>query len=84
MGIHSFIKKRPYLIWYTRDFKHLSKEAVLEAVLNYADFEDVRKLFSIVGIRNAYKIFRKQLKKKRVGYRPEIANYFKLYFKRHA
>ncbi len=84
MSIGSFIAKRPYLIWYTRNFKRLSQEAALEAVLNYGDFDDVRTLLSLVGIQKAYTIFKKQLRQKRVNYRPEIANYFKLYFKRHA
>lgn len=84
MGIRNFIAKRPHLIWYTRDFKHLSDDAIVEAVLNYGDFDDVRKLLSILGLRKTYKIFKSQLKKKRVNYSPEIANYFTLYFKRHA
>ena len=84
MSIGSFIEKRPYLVWYTRNYKHLSNDAALEAVLNYGDFDDIKKLFSILKLKRAYKIFKKQLKKKRTNYRPEIANYFKLYFKRYA
>lgn len=84
MTIQSFIKKRPYLIWHTRDFKHLSKEAALEAVLNYGDFDDVKKVISILGIKEAAVIFRKQLRQKRINYTPKIRNFFELYFKKHA
>lgn len=84
MTLHDFIQKRPYLIWYTRDFKHLSKEAIIEAVLNYGDFNDVKKLISILGIKKTVDIFRKQIRRKRNNYRPEIKNYFQLYFNKYA
>ena len=84
MTIHSFIAKRPYLVWYTRDFKHLSKEAVLEAVLNYGDFQDVKKILAMLNIKKAAKIFHKQIKRQRINYDPKIANYFSLYFKKYA
>lgn len=84
MDIHEFIKKRPYLIWYTKNFDHLSEESIVEAVLNYGDFDDVKKLFSILGIKKAAGIFKKQAKRKRCNYRPEIKNYFQFYFKKYA
>lgn len=72
------------MIWYTRDFKHLSEEAVLEAVLNYGDFDDVKKTIRILGMRKAAKIFRERARRKRSNYRPEIKNYFNLYFNKYA
>ena len=84
MSVQSFIAKRPYLIWYTRDFKHLSQEAALEAVLNYGDFEDVRKMLAILGIQKAAKIFKKQIGRNRVNYDPKVLNYFRLYFEKYA
>ena len=84
MTIRSFIAKRPYLIWYTRDFRHLSEEAVLEAVLSYGDFEDVKKILAMLNIKKAAKIFHKQIKRQRINYDPKIANYFSLYFKKYA
>jgi len=71
------------LIWYTRDFRHLSEEAALEAVLNYGDFEDVKKIFVMLGIKKAAKIFHRQIKRQRINYDPKIANYFSLYFKKY-
>jgi len=39
-SINNFIKKRPYLVWYTKNYDNLSEEAVVEAVLNYGNFDD--------------------------------------------
>ena len=84
MTIHDFIKKRPHLVWYTRDFDHLSEEAVVEAVLQYGNFDDVKKLFALLGVQKVARIFRAQLRKPRTNYDPKIANYFSLYFRHHA
>lgn len=86
MTILNFIKKRPYLFWSisAQDYKHLSKESIIEAVLNYGDFNDVKKMLSILGQKKTAAIFRKQLKQKRNNYDPKIANYFKLYFNKYA
>ena len=72
------------MIWYTRDFTRLSEDAALEAVLNYGDFEDVRKIIAILGRKKAASIFQKQLRRRRVNYDPKILNYFRIYFKKHA
>lgn len=84
MTINDFIKKRPYLIWYTNDYKHLSKEVIVESVLNYGDFDDVKKMISILGMEKTATIFRRQIRRQRVNYDPKIINYFKLYFKKYA
>ena len=84
MGIRSFIERRPYLIWHTRNFKHLSREAALEAVLNYGDFEDVKKIIAILGKKTAAGIFQKQLRQHRVNYDSKIINYFARYFRKYA
>jgi len=84
MTLADFIKKRRYLVWYTEDFKNLSKEAIVEAVLNYGDWDDVKKLFSILGIRRVARIFEKQVKQRRCNYHERAKNYFSLYFKKYA
>lgn len=84
MSIRSFIEKRPYVIWHTRDFKHLSHEAALEAVLNYGDFDDVKKIIALMGKKKAARIFQKQARSRRTNYDPKIMNYFRLYFQKHA
>ncbi|MFH1029982.1 MAG: hypothetical protein V1770_01840 [bacterium] len=84
MTIHEFIKKRPYLVWYAKDLEQLSEESIVESVLNYGDFNDVKQMISILGIKKTAGIFRKESNKKRSNYRPEIKNYFSLYFKKYA
>ncbi len=84
MTLNTFIKKRPYLTWYEAKPEMLSEEAIVEAVLNYGDFEDVRKLIAVLGIKRVAMIFRSQIKRKRINYDPKILNYFKLYFKKYA
>jgi len=84
MTISQFIKKRPYLAWYIKDYNNLSEESVVEHTLNYGDFDDVKKLFKIIGIKKAAAIFKRQIKLPRNNYRPQIKNYFQLYFKRYA
>lgn len=84
MTLKTFVKKRPYLFWYTKNYNSLSPEAVVEAVLNYGDFDDVKKMFAILGIKKIAKIFGRQIKQKRVNYSPQIINYFKRYFNKYA
>ena len=82
--LRHFIKKRPYLIWYSKNFDGLSAEAIVEAVLNYGDFDDVRKIFSILGLKKTAEIFKKQTNRSRINYDLKILNYFTLYFQKYA
>lgn len=84
MTISSFVKTKPYLYWYVKNPQNLSNEAILESVLNYGDFDDVKKIIKILGMKNAAEIFNRQVSSKRSNYRPEIANYFNLFFKKYA
>ncbi|HBB56616.1 TPA: hypothetical protein DEW47_01640 [Patescibacteria group bacterium] len=84
MKINDFIKERPYLVWGTRNYENLSQEAIVENVLNYGDFNDVKKMFAILGIKKTAGIFKGQISQKRNNYRPKIKNYFNLYFKKYA
>lgn len=85
MTLKNFIKKRRGLVWYVKEPENLSPEAIVEAVLNYGNWDDVKKLFSILGVKKVAKIFYKQTRRrKRINYRPEIKHYFNLYFKKYA
>jgi len=81
-----FIKRRKHLIWYVKDYGALNAEAIVEATLNYGDWDDVQKLIKILGIKKMAGVFGKQTskKRKRCNYYPEVKNYFKLYFKKYA
>ena len=79
-----FIKQRPYLIWYAKDFSKLDNESIVEHTLNYGDWDDVRELLAILGVKKTAAIFNRQISWKRINYDPKIMNYFKLYFSRYA
>ncbi len=84
MNIHEFIKNRSYLAWYVKDLDNLSESAIVEAVLNDGTWNDVQELINILGIKKVAEIFREKSVMKRSNYRPEIKNYFTLYFNRYA
>ena len=84
MTIRQFIKKRPYLSWYVKDLERLSPEAIVEATLNYGDWEDVKRLIGILKIKRVAGFFEGQIRRKRNNYDPQIRNYFELYFRKHA
>jgi hypothetical protein len=84
MSLKNFIKNRPYLFWYIKNKENVSLETAVEQVLNFGDFKDVKLLLKIIGLKKAAAIFRRQIKKKRCNYRPEIKNYFSLYFNCYA
>ena len=59
----------------------------MEAVLNYGNWDDVKKLVAILGIKKVAKIFREKSKPSKIGrqnYREKTKNYFSLYFNKHA
>jgi len=84
MTLKDFLKNKPYLMWYVKDISKISTDAAVEAVLNYGDFDDVKQLIKIVGMKKTAAIFRKNSRQSRSNYRPEIKHYFNLYFKKYA
>lgn len=81
--LKKFIKKRSYLLWGVSDLNNISDSLIVESVLNYGNFKDFEKLLEIMKIKRVANIFEKQIKMKRSNYRPEIKNYFSLYFKKY-
>jgi len=84
MKLGDFVRKRKHLFWSTKNYDGLSNAVVVEAVLNYGDMNDVRELISLLGIREVAKVFRENTSRPRINYRPEIVNYFQLYFQKYA
>ena len=82
--IINFIKKRPYLIWWVKNYDRLKDESIVEATLNYGDWDDVKILLKILGIKKVARIFRKQANQIRCNYSLKSKNFFTLYFKQHA
>jgi hypothetical protein len=84
MSLEEFARERRPLFWDVKDPAKLSPAAILERILNYGDMPDVRELFAIIGIKAAARIFARKIRGKRCNYRPEVKNYFKMYFRKYA
>lgn len=82
--LHQFIQSRPHLVWYVKDLKNLSEDSIIEHTLNYGNWEDCQALIRILGIDRTAETFRKRASLQRSNYRPEIKNFFQLYFNRYA
>ena len=84
-ALFRFISDRKHFIWYVRDYRALNEEAVVEATLNYGNWNDVQELIGILGIEHVARIFRKQMitGRQRGNYYRDIANYFTLYFNKY-
>ena len=83
MELQKFIKKRKYLFWDVR-LESLDESAVVERILNYGDWDDVQRMFKIIGIKKVAEIFKKQTLGLRNNYDKKIKNYFSLYFNKYA
>lgn len=84
MTIGDFVRKKKYLFWSTKNYDGLSEGAVVEAILNYGDMNDVRELISLLGIQKVSKIFKEQTNRTRINYDRKIVNYFSLFFQKYA
>ena len=86
--LKALIRKNAHLFWYSKDSEKetLPLPVVLEFFINYADKEDIKELFRIVGIKTAAAVFFEQINKwgHRSNYFPEFQNYFTSYFERYA
>lgn len=84
MTVVDFVKKNKDIFWSTNNYDKLSDEAVVESVLNYGDMKEVNEIIHIIGIKETAQIFKNQISQPRTNYRPEIKNYFQLYFDKYA
>jgi metal-responsive CopG/Arc/MetJ family transcriptional regulator len=82
--LKKFIKSKPNLVWYVKNVDNLSIESIVEHTLNYGDWDDIKELINVLGIKTVASIFKKQITSKRNNYKPEIINYFNLFFKKNA
>ena len=87
--LKALIRKNAHLFWYSKNSEkeNLPLPVVLEFFINYADKEDIKALFNIVGIKNAAALFFEQINKSERAannYEPVSRNYFSLYFRKYA
>lgn len=87
MPLGDFIKKRRHLVWWVKDYDKLSEAAVVEATLNYGDWDDVQTLLKLLGKQKVASIFRTKSKPSPMGrqnYAPKTKHFFTLYFNKYA
>lgn len=77
-------KVKSVIYWDIKSPARLSDAARLERALNYGTWAEAQAAIKSLGVKKAARIFKQQSGKKRSNYRPLIANYFKLYFKKNA
>jgi hypothetical protein len=84
--IKEFIKNRSSLFWYIPAEKkeNISKDLLVESILNYGTLDDVRSLVSLLGRAEIAKVLRNATGRKRLNYFPEIYNYFSIIFNQDA
>jgi len=84
--IKAFIKENSALFWYTPEDKkeEISPEFLVETILNYGSVEDVKKLISLLGMKEMSRVFFNAKERKKLNYYPEIYNYFDLFFRKYA
>ncbi len=85
-GLKAFIRENGCLWWRVPEEKkeRLSLNSVVEAVLNYGNEKDVKRLFELVGTKKVSEIFFRQIAGGRPNYSKRTMNFFKLYFERNA
>jgi hypothetical protein len=75
------------LFWSVSDaqISAISDTLLVETILNYGSLEDVKNLFALMNTQEVARIFRATTAaRSRHNYFPEVANFFNLYFNRHA
>lgn len=84
--IKNFIQENKALFWGVKaDEKvNISRELLVETILNYGDEKQVKKLFDVLGLQTVADIFFRQIEGKRSNYHPRTRHFFTLYFKKHA
>ena len=82
-AIHDFIVARKHLVWYAKDHRALNEEAIVEATLNYGNWDDVQELIRVLGIKRVAEIFRANAFRQRTNYRRQVRHYFNLYFNKY-
>jgi len=84
--IENFIMDNSWLFWYLPEDKKskVSKELLLESVLNYGTMDECLKIIKLLGYKESLEILENAKGRKKGNYYPEIYNFFYLYLKKHA
>ena len=84
--LQKFLHEKSSLFWWVKpeEKKNISLNALVEAVLNYGDEKDIKRLLDLLGTKTVADIFHLQVSGPRSNYHTRTKNFFELYFKRHA
>jgi hypothetical protein len=87
--VKEFIRMHSNLFWYTAVDKkeEISREFLVETILNYGDMDAILQLFQLIGISEVAKIFFNSISlsnRRRGNYHELTINYFTLVFKKYA
>jgi hypothetical protein len=87
--IKQFIHDYSNLFWYTPDDRKedVSKEFLVETILNYGDMDAVIRLFNIMGIKKVADIFFNSINlsdRRKGNYHELTINFFSLVFRKYA
>ena len=87
--VKEFIRRNNNLFWYTPGDKkeEISREFLVETILNYGDMNAVIQLFKLIGINEVSRIFFSSISlsnRRKCNYHELTINYFTLVFKKYA
>lgn len=85
ISVKKFIKENFELFWYIKpeSRENISEKFLVETILNYGDYQAVKKLFDLLGKEKVSRIFFEQSGKARHNYLKLVKHYFTLYFNRN-
>jgi len=83
--VKAFIRKHSSLFWYISEEKKedISREVLIEFVLNYGDMAMVKELFELIGLKQLSEIFFNSVncsERRKSNYNELTINYFTLIF----
>jgi len=84
LSAQEYIKSQPHLVWYVKDYASLSDAVILESILNYGTWQDVKTIEAILTPEKIRKLYQEIANKKRTNLKPKTKNYFDMYYRTHA
>ncbi|MDD2565488.1 MAG: hypothetical protein PHZ26_02740 [Candidatus Gracilibacteria bacterium] len=79
--LKEYLETRKSIFWYIKDINSLSDEAILEGIIKYGDWIDLKEIFKIFGKEEFKKIYDNLLNKKRTNLEKIEINFIDLFIK---
>jgi len=79
-----YVAKHRHINWYSDPYQ-LDESAIVEGILNYGTWDEVKQVFSWFGKKTVADIYHSSTSKSfRHNFHPLVKNYFDLYFAKNA